>query len=91
MSSLLGPNLKNIYIINGECYSIEQLNPEQLKQIEELADQRAYSVFCANLLATYGADLEANIIINTDRSPHELKVFDKNNLPLSRELIKLWQ
>jgi|GEM_PF-6962112 hypothetical protein len=88
MSSLLGPNLKNIYIINGECYSIDQLTPQQIKQIEDDADRRAYSVFCSNLLATYGADLEANIIINTDRSPYELKVFDKNNLPLSRELIK---
>jgi hypothetical protein len=89
MTGLPGTNLKNIYIISGECYSTEQLNADQLKQIEDDADRRAYTVFRANLLAIYGADLEANIIINTDRSPHELKVFDRNNLPLSRELIKV--
>lgn len=88
MLNLPGSNLKNIYIINGEFFSIEQLTPAQLKRLEDMADQRAYSFFRSKLLEIYGTELEANIIINTDRFPHELKVFDKNNLPLSRDLIK---
>lgn len=85
MTGLPGINLKNIYIINGEYFSLEQLSAEQQKQIEENGDRRAYSAYRSTLLEAYGEDLEANIFINTDRVPHELKVFDKNNQALTRE------
>ena len=66
MTGLPGTNLKNIYIINGEYFSLEQLSAEQQKQIEENGDRRAYSAYRSTLLEAYGEDLEANIFINTD-------------------------
>lgn len=84
-----GPNLQNIYILNSEAFSIEQLTPEQIAHIEKHSDARAYTRYIANLLNTYGDELKGKIIINTDKLPHEYKSFDQYNQPLMKEFIRV--
>lgn len=87
---MIGINLKIIYIINGVSYSTVTLSKEQLKQIKQNTDLTAFSAYRANLLETYGEDLEGKICINTDVFPYKFTAADKYDRPLTKELKKIW-
>jgi hypothetical protein len=58
-----GLNIKNIYIIDGEKFTFNELNKEQLCLIENAKNIPSYNLFRNKLIEKYGDDVEAVIEI----------------------------
>lgn len=72
-----GSNITNIYVINSKEYLIQDLNEDQKKYVESLANKTLYNNLRNELLKTRGDDFTCTIKINFPKQ--DMEVLDINN------------
>ena len=72
-----GSNITNIYVINSKEYLIQDLNEDQKKYVESLANKTLYNNLRNELLKTRGDDFTCTIKVNFPKQ--DMEVIDVNN------------